>query len=165
MKITALEEYGLRCMIQLAKNNAKPFLTLPDFKKREGLSIAYAGKLMMILKKAGLVQAARGRKGGYALTRPPEEISLTEIFDALGNRIFPTAYCEEHAGIHRICINHGDCRVRDIWRSVDDFFGRLFERITLADIASGNLDLLESISISERSDKSDLDKSAAITNN
>lgn len=165
MKITALEEYGLRCMIQLAKADARTFLTLPDFTKREGLSTAYAGKLMMILKKAGLVQAIRGRKGGYALTKPPEEIPLTEIFDALGNRIFPTAYCEDHAGINRICVNHDDCRVRDIWKSVDDFFERLFERITLADIASGKLDLLESISILERSDKSASDNSVAIINN
>lgn len=165
MKITALEEYGLRCMIQLAKSDARTFLTLPDFTKREGLSTAYAGKLMMILKRAGLVQAARGRKGGYALTRPPEQISLTEILDALGNRIFPTAYCEEHAGINRICVNQGNCRVRDIWRSVDDFFERLFEQITLADIAGGKLDLLESISIAERSEKSAPDESAAITNN
>ena len=153
MKITALEEYGLRCMVQLARNHSDSPLTLPEFTKKEGLSTAYAGKLMMILKKAQLVKASRGRKGGYTLTRSPEEISLNEIFDALGDRLFPTAFCSEHPGVHKVCINQEDCRVRDIWKNVDSFFGRIFEQISLADIAEGKLDLLESILTSETKGK------------
>ena len=54
MKITALEEYGLRCMICFsAAPDGK--LTLPEISSQEGLSLPYAGKLLMLLKKAGLV--------------------------------------------------------------------------------------------------------------
>ena len=65
MKITAIEEYGLRCMILLARNNAP--MSLPEISDAEGLSIPYAAKLLGILRKADLVSAERGRNGGYRL--------------------------------------------------------------------------------------------------
>ena len=71
MKVTALEEYGLRCMLLFVeKGNGAP-LTIPEIGASEKLSIPYAGKLLMILKQAGLVRAVRGRKGGYMLYKPP----------------------------------------------------------------------------------------------
>ena len=145
MKITAIEEYGLRCMILLAKNGANASITLPEFMKHEGLSLAYAGKLLMILKHAGLVRAVRGRKGGYRLTKSPEKILLREIFDALGEPLFPSTYSVRHSGDSRVCVNEADCRVRDIWRNIDNFIGQLFDRITLEDVASGRLEVLEAV--------------------
>ena len=67
MKVSALEEYGIRCMVLLARQEGGS-LTLPEISEAEGLSISYAGKLLNILKKAGLVKSVRGRLGGYALT-------------------------------------------------------------------------------------------------
>ena len=56
MKVTALEEYGLRCMVLLARSEEDHPLTLPEFSDREGVSVPYAGKLLMILKKFTLHQ-------------------------------------------------------------------------------------------------------------
>ncbi len=67
MKITALEEYGLRCMIALAQNWPEKSMTMPEISAKEGLSIPYVGKLLMLLKRAGLVKALRGRNGGFTL--------------------------------------------------------------------------------------------------
>ncbi len=66
MKISAHEEYGLRCLVQLARAEVDgESLTLNQIADREGLSVANAGKLMWILVKAGLVQSQRGANGGY----------------------------------------------------------------------------------------------------
>jgi Rrf2 family iron-sulfur cluster assembly transcriptional regulator len=71
MKISAQEEYGLRCLLQLARAETMgETLTLSQLAQLEGISSANAGKLMWILSKAGLVQSTRGIKGGYALARP-----------------------------------------------------------------------------------------------
>jgi Rrf2 family transcriptional regulator, iron-sulfur cluster assembly transcription factor len=143
MKITALEEYGLRCMLLLSSIGPEETLTLPDFQNKEGLSIPYAGKLLMILKRAGLVKAARGRNGGYALAKAPEKIVLREIFNALGESAFSQAHCERHSGIYKICVHQDGCRVREVWRTFDSFIGRVLDMITLADVANGKFDMLE----------------------
>ncbi len=68
MKISAQEEYGLRCLLQLARaESVGESLTLAQIARLEGISVANAGKLMWILTKAGLVQSQRGTKGGYSL--------------------------------------------------------------------------------------------------
>src|SRR5215210_5878205 len=74
MKISAQEEYGLRCLLQLATLSENESLTLPQIAGREGISVANAGKLLWLLNKAGFVQATRGTKGGYSLARSASEI-------------------------------------------------------------------------------------------
>ena len=67
MKVTAQEEYGLRCLLQLAKNAAKPDpVTVREIATIEGLSNAYAEKLLRILSRAGLAESRRGARGGIA---------------------------------------------------------------------------------------------------
>src|SRR5947208_192851 len=83
MKISAQEEYGLRCLLQLAVLQENESLTLPQIAEREGVSVANAGKLMWLLNKAGFVQAIRGTKGGYSLARPSSEIRLNEVIKVL----------------------------------------------------------------------------------
>ncbi|HBC46781.1 MAG TPA: transcriptional regulator [candidate division Zixibacteria bacterium] len=147
MKISAIEEYGIRCMLLLARSNTDETLTLPEFELREGLSIPYAAKLLMILKRAGLVKAVRGRKGGYILARAPEQIALKEILDALGEPVFSSSHCGRHSGQLDICVHHDDCQVRVIWKSFDNFISQILTGITLADVASGNLGFLQNAQI------------------
>jgi Rrf2 family protein len=137
MKVTALEEYGLRCMILLAKNNGTS-LTLPEISAREGLSLPYSGKLLMILKRAGLVRASRGRKGGYVLARPASEILLRDIFDALGEPMFGPNHCERYTDKGECCVHAEDCAVRNVWGAFNDFVSEYLDNITLADLAAGN---------------------------
>ncbi len=141
MRITALEEYGFRCMLLLARSGQEVSLTLPVFAESERVSVPYAGKLLMILKKAGLVRAVRGRNGGYALTKEPEDIRLKEIFDALGDRVFFDGYCDRFAGENDDCVHNADCTVRHIWKSFDGFIGSMLSRVSLADVAAGDVDL------------------------
>ncbi len=146
MKVSALEEYGLRCMILLAKSHEQEeTLSIADISSKEGLSIPYAGKLLMILRKGGLVIAERGRQGGYSLTRPPEEIPLKDIFDALGETLFGISHCARHAGGRENCVHGDDCTVQHIWLSFDRFINDILKTVTLADLAAGSEQLMKSL--------------------
>ncbi len=147
MKITALEEYGFRCMLLLTRCVPGETLTLPEFNSKEGLSVPYAAKLLLILKRAGLVKAARGRNGGYALARPADKIMLKEILDALGEPAFSSSHCGKHSGQFDICVHQGDCQVRTIWKSFDNFIGQVLGNITLADMASGKMNILDTLRV------------------
>ena len=145
MKITALEEYGFRCMLLLAKSGLDTSLTLTQFAEHERLSIPYAAKLLGLLKKSGLVKSVRGRNGGYALARDPEKIVLNEIFDSLGDPVFSRDHCDRFTGKEEYCVHADNCSVRHIWISFDGFLSNLLSRITLADMASGEVDLVNTM--------------------
>ncbi len=68
MKLTANEEYGIRCLVRLGY--AGQGLTIPEISQAEGVSPAYAAKILRVLRKGGFVKAARGKEGGYTLARP-----------------------------------------------------------------------------------------------
>jgi len=144
MKVTALEEYGLRCMLLFVDKGDSTPLTIPEISAREKLSVPYAGKLLMILKQAGLVKAARGRKGGYTLTKPPEEIQLQEIFAALGEQFFGAHHCNRYTGVSDLCVHDADCKVRNMWSAFDRFISGILQKVSLADLASGKFNFLES---------------------
>ena len=74
MKLSANEEYGVRCLVRLAyATEAGSGLTIPEISQAEGVSPAYAAKILRVLRKGGFVKAARGKEGGYKLARPAED--------------------------------------------------------------------------------------------
>ena len=79
MKITAQEEYGLRCIMQLARSEGDGPVMVRDIAEREGLSVAYVEKLLWLLSRGGISESVRGPRGGYRLTRPCSEISIGEV--------------------------------------------------------------------------------------
>jgi len=145
MKITALEEYGLRCMLQFANEGGDKPLTLPEISSREGLSIPYTGKLLMILKQAKLLQAVRGRNGGYILAKPAEEMNLGEIFRALGERFYGPHHCRRYTGDNEKCVHNEDCSVRNMWSTFDRYINSILNKVTLADLAAGNLNFVSAL--------------------
>ena len=88
MKLTSQEEYGLRCLLQLAQA-PDGFGTIHTIAEREALTPAYVAKLLGVLKRAHLVHATRGHNGGYQLARPAEAIDLSEILTALAEFMRP----------------------------------------------------------------------------
>ena len=142
MKITALEEYGLRCMLLLARSGNEGPLTISEIGSKEGLSVPYAGKLMMILKQAGLVKAVRGRRGGYVLARAPESVLLKEVFDALGEPVYSGRHCQRYTGEREQCVHHSDCNVRLMWSAFSQYIGGMLQQISLADMLNGNFNTL-----------------------
>jgi len=98
MKITAQEEYGLRCILQLASVPAGEPLAGAEIARRECLSYPYVEKLLWTLKRAGLTKSHRGVKGGYVLSRSPEEISLGDVQRAFGSLWATKDICSRHTG-------------------------------------------------------------------
>jgi Rrf2 family protein len=139
MKLSAQEEYGLRCILSLARNEmgqgtpGSP-LTINDIARREGLSPQYAGKLIRILGRAGLVESARGCKGGYRLARPAASISVAEALAALGGRIYEPGTCDRFPGDRRFCVHTNDCSIRSLWAGLQAMVDRILTRTTLSDL-------------------------------
>jgi len=134
VKISAHEEYGLRCLVQLARAEVDgESLTLSQLAEREGLSVANAGKLMWILNKAGLVTAQRGTKGGYSLARPAADIRLNEVIRILDEDTVDH-FCKTHAGVLDVCIHTSDCGIRPVIVGLHEIVQNALSEITLAQL-------------------------------
>src|SRR5207237_4178653 len=134
MKISAHEEYGLRCLVQLARSEADgESLTLNQIADREGLSVANAGKLMWVLVKAGLVQSQRGANGGYTLARPASEIHLNEVIRILDEDTVDQ-FCKTHTGVLDTCIHTSDCGIRTVIVGLHEIVQNALSKITLAQL-------------------------------
>jgi Rrf2 family transcriptional regulator, iron-sulfur cluster assembly transcription factor len=134
MKISAQEEYGLRCLLQLAKaETLGEWLTLSQLARLEGISSANAGKLMWILSKAGLVQSTRGIKGGYSLSRPASEIRLNQVIRVLEGEP-AESHCKSYAGVLDACVHTGDCGIRPVIVELHQIVDNALADITLSQL-------------------------------
>ena len=133
MKISAQEEYGLRCLLQLARLSDGESLTLGQIAEREGISVANAGKLLWILSKAGLVQSMRGNRGGYRLARPAAETRLSEVIKVLDDDLVEE-HCKSYTGVLDVCVHTGDCGIRPVIVGLHEIVQQALSEITLAQL-------------------------------
>ncbi len=134
MKISAQEEYGLRCLLQLARaGTLGESLTLAQIANLEGISTANAGKLLWILSKAGLVQSTRGIKGGYSLARPASEIRLNQVIRVLEGEP-AESHCKSYAGVLDACVHTGDCGIRPVIIELHQIVDNALADITLSQL-------------------------------
>ena len=131
MKISTKGRYGVRFLMDLAVNNSTGNVTLKEVAARQEISEKYLWQVASPLKAAGLIRAASGPGGGYALARTPEDITLREILAVLegDSGLVPCA------GAPSVCPRGNECAAREIWREVEKKVGRVLDSFTLGDMA------------------------------
>ena len=132
MKLTSKGRYAVMAMADLAKNNVKKPISLAEISLRQGISIAYLEQLFLKLRKNNLVQSSRGPSGGYVLSKPPGEIKLLSIINAVDEKI-KTVKCKKESkkgcnGKSIKCITH------NLWDDLESHINKFFEDNTLNDI-------------------------------
>jgi Rrf2 family protein len=134
MKFSAQEEYGLRCLVRLARAGSGASLTIFEISEAEGLSMAYVAKLMRILRRGGFVTSVRGQAGGYRLARPADQIVVGDLLALLGGRLYEPEFCRHHSGSERSCLNTTDCSIRPVWRTVQLAVDQVLNKMTVNDL-------------------------------
>jgi Rrf2 family protein len=134
MKLSSHEEYGLRCLLQVARQGPEGSATIPEISRKEGISVPYVAKLMRVLRQGGFVKAARGKAGGYTLAFPPEQISVGDALTILGGRIYPDDFCNRHSGTQTNCAHSTDCSIRSLWHAVQSAVDGILRGTTVRDL-------------------------------
>ena len=135
MKFSAQEEYGLRCLLQIARLGEGGSLTIPEIAKNESLSPTHVAKLLMILRRDGFLLATRGQQGGYALARSPDRTYVGDVLASLGGRLYDDGFCVRHAaGDDEACRHAVDCGVRSLWQSIQSAVDSVVATLSLTDL-------------------------------
>jgi len=137
MKLSSQEEYGLRCLLQVAHHGPDGSMTIPEIAGIEGLSIPHVAKLMRLLRRGGFVKSVRGQAGGYKLARLPDQINIGEVLAWMGGRLFEPSFCTMHSGTAKLCTHSIDCSIRSLWQSVQHVVDQVLDKVTLCDLLGG----------------------------
>lgn len=133
MRITTLAEYGVICALHLAKRATEGPVTGRDIAARERLPVDYVEQILLRLRRAGIVSSTRGARGGYALARAAEEISVRDVIAASELTTFDL-HCHTHPVEEERCSASHNCSIRPVWmllqQKIDDVLGS----VRLADL-------------------------------
>lgn len=89
MKLTTRGHYSVKALLDLSLQPRYGPVSVKVIATRQDIPAPYLEKLLIEMRRAGLVQSIRGVQGGYKLARSPEQISLGQILEAVGEAIEP----------------------------------------------------------------------------
>src|SRR5690606_893020 len=131
LRMSKLTDYGTMVLAQLAARTGS-LTTAGELAEATHLAQPTVSKLLKSLAHAGLVVSVRGVRGGYALARPPEEITAAQILDALEGPVALTTCSSDHGA----CDLQSYCRVGHAWRRINLIIRQALQQVTLADLQS-----------------------------
>ena len=132
MKLTSKGRYAVMAMADLAKNHDPRPISLNEISLRQGISILYLEQLFFKLKQNNLVNSTRGPSGGYALSKSPDQIKLSNIISAVDEEV-KMLKCNKNSkkgcnGKSVKCITHS------LWDELGEHINLFFKQKSLEDV-------------------------------
>lgn len=130
MKFSTKTRYGIRAILEIALNNEANGIYQKEIAQNQDISYKYLDQIINALKVAGLITKAAGRKSGYVLTRPPEEITVYDVHNA-----FEPGICViDCLSINFSCEREKFCSLRGFWGNLNNQIIEYFKSTTIKDL-------------------------------
>ena len=138
MKLNSRSRYAVMALADIASFNMQNPVSLRDISLRQNISLVYLEQIFSKLKKNNIVKSIRGTNGGYVLTKDPEQIKLSNIFSAVGEKV-KTLQCKRESkkgcnGKLTKCITH------NLWDDLEMHINDFFDKKNLGDLLKNNLE-------------------------
>lgn len=133
LRITRETDYGILILSFLALEGMGTTHAASEMAEKIGLPLPIVSKILKAFVRADLLESERGAKGGYRLIHLPQEISVSDIIEALEGPISLTA-CSGESEID--CNHENCCPMRSNWQVINDRIKNTFDSISLAEMAS-----------------------------
>ena len=136
MKLNTKTRYAVMALADMSNFPRKKPVSLRDISLRQSISLLYLEQIFLKLKKNNLVKSIRGTNGGYILNKKANEIKLTNIFDAVDEKV-KTVQCKKDSkkgcnGKATKCLTH------NLWDELENHINNFFERKSLEDLIEDN---------------------------
>lgn len=144
MQISRTEEHGLRLVTRLAAEGGQ--LTVGEMAAIEEIPEPTVAKVLLALRRAGLVRAVRGRNGGYRLAAEAHEITVSRVLEALGQPLFEGRFCRSlDSDSEMSCPHDAGCGIRPVWQHIESLIVSVLEKTTLSDLLAGEESVREHV--------------------
>lgn len=135
MKLSAKARYAVRILLDLATFQGQGPVRTSDISEHTGVSVRFIEQILKPLKKAKLVDSARGASGGYMLAAKPEDISLAAIIRIIEGSLCLTHCCENP----KVCHRSPTCRSHRAWVRVTQIMEAELEGISIKDLQDDDI--------------------------
>ena len=131
MRISSKGDYGLRAIFDMAQRYGEGPVQSEDIAARQGIPVNYLNQLLILLRRAGLIESLRGPQGGHMLAQRPDQITLLDVLTVLEGPLMPSEVAREdlrpsQPDDHEI--------VSDVWNDVRGSLEKLLGGLTLDDL-------------------------------
>lgn len=130
MKISTKGRYGLRILLDIAMNPGEQPRMIRDICKSQKISEKYAGRLIIELRKAGMLVSIRGAHGGFKLKKMPKDISLLEVIETMEGPVSVV----DCVGNPKNCKRVDECGANKVWSGLNSLVKNYLADISLQDI-------------------------------
>ena len=134
MWITSRSHYGLITMSELARAYGQGPVSLSYIAEKQRMPMAYLEQLVSPLRKAGLIKATRGQRGGFELLLPPEQVTVKQVVRALDGDYSPVE-CVSENYVQGSCVREDECASQFVWQQLKESMNQVLDNITLADLS------------------------------
>lgn len=133
MKISTRGRYGLRAVVDIAFYGRGKPQQIKRISQRQEIPARYLEQIFQRLKKAGLIKATRGAKGGYYLGKDPADISVADVVRVTDGPLTPV-HCREYGRKDLPCHRAETCVVKDVWEEAGRRLEEYLASVTIADL-------------------------------
>ena len=135
MKLTRQSEYGLKGLIYLAKKSDKKAVLTSEVSAAQNIPQSFLNKIFQKLVRAGILKSYRGYRGGFALARPPREITLRRIIETLEGPVDLWPQADRFSSKDSLTGGSGSSlALLSVWQKTQIRINRILDRITIKDI-------------------------------
>jgi Rrf2 family protein len=133
VELNTKARYAVMAMADLAKHGEDGAVPLSAVAERQNLSLAYLEQIFLRLRRAGLVESARGRAGGYLLARPAGLIAVGEIMKAVEEETRMTRCLDADVG----CLGEQRCLTHELWHALGGHIAAFLAKVSLQEVLDG----------------------------
>ena len=138
MKLTSKGRYAVMALVDLARFNDINPVSLRDISLRQGISLDYLEQIFLKLRKKEIVQSVRGTQGGYVLNKRAKEIKLTNILDAVDEKV-KTVQCKKE--LKKVCNGKATkCLKHNLCDELETHINNFFDKKSLEDLVQDNIE-------------------------
>ena len=132
MRISAKGEYAIRALLDLAVHHGEGLVPIQEVARRQNIPQRYLEQVLLLLKRAGILESKRGSAGGYQLVRSPAGISVGDVLRAVEGRVTALDVAGQPPS------KTSDAAASDLaplWREISGAVGEVIDRTTFGDLA------------------------------
>lgn len=135
MHLTRQSDYGVRAILYLADLTYGDVVQTREIAASQDIPGKYLPSIIRTLARAGLIRTLRGNQGGVMLARPPEEINLREVIEAIEG---PIMLVQCLRGPHQ-CTHEDNCSFMPVCENLQNMMIGQLEGTTFADLTAGTI--------------------------
>jgi Rrf2 family protein len=132
MKLTTRSEYALLALVYLARQSTENYISVDTIARAQNIPPKFLEQLMLALKRAHFLRSSKGQHGGYALAKPPTQISLAEVVRLFDGALAPTESVSEN--FYESTPIEKEKSLVAVFKDIRDYVSTRLENTTIADV-------------------------------